>query len=241
MQRILSSAQTETFHHDLFVEDQIRHFIELAGEGGPKSVTDVGGGRGFFARRLSQVTGHRVRVVDRDEASVDACRNAGVEAARGDALDAAIAGPADVVTFNLILHHLVGSSERTTREMQGKALALWVPHASAVFVNEYIYESWITGFSARLIYEITKSRVLSWVGRAASVLAPTLRANTFGVGVRFRDHRDWLQLFDAAGFEIVATRLGAEEDISLPRRLLLIRKIRRDSFLLAPRTPALTK
>jgi SAM-dependent methyltransferase len=238
MQRILSGDQVEAFYHDKFVEDQTRHFISLLGTSGTLSVTDVGGGCGFFAKRLGYLAGHRVRVLDTDEASLEACRKAGVEAARGDALDPSIAGPAEVVAFNLILHHLVGASGRETRELQRRALALWGAHAGAVFVNEYIYESWLGGFSAWLIFQVTRSRLLSWIGRALSALAPSLRANTFGVGVRFRPHGEWLRLFREAGYEVVSAVLGRDEPVSLPRRLLMIRKIRRDSFLLKPRAAA---
>lgn len=235
MQRVLSDAQVEAFYHDAFVEDQARHFISLVDAGGPKAVTDVGGGCGYFAKRLSHLTGHRVKVVDMDEASVEACRKGGVEAARGDALDPRIAAPTDVATFNLILHHLVAGSERATLELQRRALLLWAPHARSVFVNEYIYESCLGNLSGWLIFQITKSRLLSWIGRAVSAVLPSLKANTFGVGVRFRSHREWRKVFASAGFDVVSTVLGEEETVSLPRRFLLIRGIRRDSFLLRAR------
>ncbi len=235
-QRILSNAQVEAFYHDHFVEAQTTHFIALVEGRAPKAVTDVGGGCGYFAKRLAHLTGHKVKVLDMDEASVEACRKAGVEAVRGDALDPHVAEPADVVTFNLILHHLVGASEAATVDLQKRALALWASKARTIFVNEYIYESFLGTFSAWLIYQITKSRLLSWIGRAVSVFVPSLKANTFGVGVRFRAHREWLKVFEAAGYDVAASKRGEEEPVSLPRRLLLIRNIRRDSFLLKPRS-----
>jgi hypothetical protein len=56
--------------------------------------------------------------------------------------------------------------------------------------------------------------------------------NTFGVGVRFRSHDEWLEIFTALGLEVLGTVRGAEEVVSLPRRMLLIKSCRRDSFLL---------
>lgn len=239
IQKRLSSEQIEAFHHDEFVEDQARHFIELAADGmvGDKVVIDVGGGCGFFAKRLTQLLHCRARVIDMDTASVEACRRAGIEAVCGDALNPPITGDESVVTFNLILHHLVGTSEQATVELQRRALVAWRPHARAVFVNEYIYESYLRNLSGWLIFQITKSRILSIVGRFVATFVPALRANTFGVGVRFRAHEEWRRLFAASGYLVRSTSVGEEEYISLPLRLLFIRQIRRDSFLLVPCLP----
>jgi hypothetical protein len=235
VQNKLSNEQVEAFYHDHFVEAQAGDFVRLLGamEGG--KVVDVGGGCGFFARRLGELTGRRVRVLDTDAASVESCRKAGIEAEVGDALAPRIAGDEDVAAFNLILHHLVGRSEAATRDLQRRALAAWRPKVRAVFVNEYIYESYFGGFSSWLIYRITKSRILSWIGRAVSTFVPSLRANTFGVGVRFRDRRQWRAIFEEAGYEVVASLVGPDEVVSWPRRLLLIKRIGRDSFILKPR------
>lgn len=237
MQKALSNGQLEAFRHDEFVEDQIRHFILLVGvdADGGKVVTDIGGGCGFFAKRLSDLTGHKVRVIELDAPSVEMCRRGGVEALRGDALDPPMAGDEEVVSFNLILHHLVGPSEQVTLDLQRKALAIWRAHSPAVFVNEYIYESYVGNLSGWLIYQITKSRILSYIGRVVSIVIPSLKANTFGVGVRFRAHQEWVRVFESAGYDVKSSAFGDEEDIALPLRLLLIRRIRRDSFLLQPR------
>ena len=70
--------------------------------------------------------------------------------------------------------------------------------------------------------------------RFIAKLSPSLKANTFGVGVRFRSHKEWCKLFESLGFKVVGTKIGEEEFVSLPRRLLLIKNCRRDSFLLEP-------
>ena len=101
-----------------------------------------------------------------------------------------------------------------------------------IFINEYIYESMILDLSGRLIYEITKSQVLSFLGKMVSYVVPSLRANTFGVGVRFRSNKGWTDIFDSMGFKVVNFIKGAPEPVSFARRLLLIRECRRDSFLL---------
>jgi SAM-dependent methyltransferase len=236
-QKTLSNEQLETFYHDAFVEDQTRHFIALVGVGVHESklVTDVGGGCGFFAKRLAYLTGRKVKVIDTDTASIETCRRNGVDAAYGDALNPDAMGGEGIITLNLILHHLVGSSEQITFELQRKALAAWRRHAQAVFVNEYIYESYLGNLSGWLIFQITKSRFLSGIGRVVSSVVPAFRANTFGVGVRFRAHEEWVRLFASAGFDVKRRLVGEEEHVSLPLRLLLIKHIRRDSFLLEPR------
>lgn len=237
MQRVLSTEQLEAFYHDEFVEDQAQDFVALLGDRplAAKVVVDIGGGCGFFARRVGALTGCKVRVMEMDEASLDACRRIGVEAVRGDALNPPVTGDEEVVAFNLILHHLVGGAERITADLQRQAVARWALHVRAVFVNEYIYESFVGNLSGTLIFQITKSRILSWLGRVVSTVVPALRANTFGVGVRFRAHEEWKRLFLAAGYDVKASVVGKPEHVALPLRLLLIKEIRRDSFLLQPR------
>lgn len=234
-QKTLSAEQVEAFYHDEFVTDQVRHFLELFGRSAEKSrVVDMGGGCGFFARRLAQLTDHRIKVVDMDPASVKACRVADIDATEGDAVEPSISGDEEIVTFNLILHHLVARTERDTLALQKRALAAWLPQAKAVFVNEYIYESYVSHMSGWLIFQITKSAVLSAIGRAVSRLVPSLKANTFGVGVRFRAHDEWRGVFESVGFKVKAHVVGSDEPVSLARRVLLIKTIRRDSFLLVP-------
>ena len=236
MQMILSGEQIEAFYHDQFVEDQARHFVSLFGTHSDlRNVTDMGGGCGFFAKRLENQAAYKVKVVDMDMASVQACRDSGIDATQGDALNPSISGDENIVSFNLILHHLVAQSDRATLALQTEALAVWQPHVQSVFVNEYIYESYFGNLSGWLIFRITKSPVLSWFGRIVATVVPSLKANTFGVGVRFRANQEWKRVFESAGYVVKSSVVGEDEHVSLPRRLLLIKHIRRDSFMLEPR------
>lgn len=236
-QATLSGEQLKAFYHEGFVEEQVRDFRSLVGSSNASGgqVVDVGGGCGFFARRLAEVTGRKVKVIDADAVAIQSCRDARVDATLGDALDPPFVGHGNIVTFNLILHHLIGSSESITRELQIRALAAWRPVSSLVFVNEYIYESFLGNFSGWAIFRITGNQLLSWIGSKVGKVIPALRANTFGVGVRFRAHEEWCRLFSDAGYSVEAYSLGRDEDVPLPLRLLLIKAIRRDSFLLSPR------
>lgn len=233
----LAPEQIEAFYHDHFVEAQVGDFISLVRKAEVECdhVTDIGGGVGHFAAALQREAGVRVEVVDTDPVSVEACETRGVSAKCGDALNPSFSGHEDVVTFNLILHHLIGSSESETLTIQKRALSVWRGKASAVFVNEYIYDSYVGTFSGQLIYAITSNRFLSVLGQWVSRIIPSLKANTFGVGVRFRAEKEWTDIFRSLGYTVTSATRGPEEEVSLARRLLLIKSCRRDSFLLVER------
>ena len=234
-QRTLAPERVAEFHHDEFVTDQVADFTELV----PSTcrngvVVDIGGGVGHFAQGIKDKLDCQVRVIDMDEESVAQCQARGIPAQSGDALSQPISGDESCVCFNLILHHLVGQDELTTRSLQIRALKRWHDSKAKVFVNEYIYESYIRHFSGRLIYEITSNRLLSAIGSGIAKIIPAFRANTFGVGVRFRSNDEWRELFAEAGYEVEDARLGIDEPIRLPLRLMLIKAIRRDSYFLHP-------
>lgn len=236
MQIALRADQVEAFYHDVFVTSQLEHFQALVSKAGNPigTVVDVGGGQGYFAEALQERLDLSVQVLDSDSRSIAACHERGISAVQGDALRPEISNNPDMVSFNLILHHLVGSSERETLAMQSAAVSVWRERAGAVFVNEYIYDSYIPEASGKLIYWITRSRIFSAIGRWVSAVVPSLRANTFGVGVRFREYAEWVRIFEGLGYRVAGTVKGPEENVSLARRMLLIRSCRRDSFLLVP-------
>lgn len=235
MQVKLNVDQIEAFYHDEFVASQVKNFYTLLGHNRVNNdfIVDVGGGVGFFSSALrSSNPNTKIRVIDTDAKSIELAQGKGLEALQGDALQPPIMGDEEIVCFNLILHHLVASSEKGTFELQSKALLAWKDHVKWVFIDEYIYDSYVGNLSGRLIYFITRSNLLSRIGRIVSQFIPSLNANTFGVGVRFRSQQEWCDLFTKLGFEVVDTIRGTEEHVSLPRRLLLIQSCRRDSFLL---------
>jgi hypothetical protein len=235
-QKTLSHGQIEEFYHDNFVEEQWRDFDQLVAEGPEGVVVDIGGGCGFFARAVSSRSGRSVRVIDSDPVSIAKCAENGVPGIIGDALRPREQGDEGVICFNLMLHHLVGADENATRALQLQALRAWHGEGRRIFVNEYIYESFVGNASGRLIFAITSSAFLSRVGRIAARFVKSLEANTFGIGVRFRAHDEWKDLFAEAGYRVADCRIGRPEDVALPLRGLLIKDIRRDSFLLEPAT-----
>jgi hypothetical protein len=170
-----------------------------------------------------------------DPVSIEICRTRGLDSEQGDALAPKIRGDESVASFNLVLYHLVTKSAAGTRALQIGARSAWRAADVKLFVNEYIYEGFASGSSGWLIYQITSNRLLSFLGAPAARIIPAFKANTFGVRVHFRSNREWVSLFEAAGFQVSDSRMGEPERVALPLRLLLIKEIRRDSFLLVPR------
>jgi hypothetical protein len=234
-QKILAAEQSQAFYHDEFVTDQVADYAKLVSEDARQGVLlDMGGGCGFFAQAVRETLGQSVRVLDADPESVARCGQIGIPATLGDALKPDDAPDVSLVSFNLMLHHLVGRDAQATRALQSAALACWRGKPVKLFVNEYIYQSMLGHVSGLLIFLITSSRILSAIGTMIARIIPAFRANTFGVGVRFRAHEEWVDLFRQAGFRVVGTTIGQSEPVALPLRLLLIKTIRRDSFLLEP-------
>ncbi len=234
-QTVLKREQLDAFDFDGFVESQnlalrtllSAHQVALAPQ---NYIVDIGGGCGYFARQISDLH-PRIKVYETDLKSIETCRANGIEAHLNDATHPRIEGNERLICLNLILHHLIGNGEAATRQLQQAAIKHW--KNQYLFVHEYCYESFFGGeLSGRLIYLITSSRLLSLVGKLVSKFIPSLRANTFGVGVRFRSSPEWIKFFKQSGFKTLGVVHGESEDISLARRLLLIKSIRRDSFLI---------
>lgn len=240
-QRKLEQHQIATFYVDCFAKSQVDHFKRITDPlnvPDDSIVVDVGGGIGHFANELVSRSALRVRVVDSDKTSVDACRqlrDRRIQATVGDALSPEIIGDEYVACFNLILHHLIGNSDAETRNLQKRALSVWMGNCKYIFVHEYIYESLIMDLSGRLIFEITRNRFLSGIGRMIGKVVRSFNANTFGVGVRFRSQNGWCGLFEECGLDVIRKIDGERERVAIPLRALLIRQIRRDSFLLSMR------
>ena len=232
----LMQSQIDAFYLNCFNESQVMDFIKLTNNNrNYNCIVDVGGGVGYFAQNLNGKLGSLVRVIDSDAYSIEQVKrleNKNIEGIIGDALNPEIKGDESIICFNLILHHLIGSNEAETRMLQKQALLAWRNTQVQIFINEYIYESFLGNLSGRLIYEITSNRFLSTVGAFIGNIIPSLKANTFGVGVRFRASKEWIKLFEECGFKVVSISYGKVEYTSIPLRFLLIKQVRRESFLL---------
>jgi SAM-dependent methyltransferase len=244
-QRILPQSAIDAFDTPEGMAEQLQHFKSLLGFN-PRSVfslLDVGGGTGFFASAIQTKFPYaEITILDLNEQSVMKGKQLGLNAIHGSILDppAEVRGRKfDVVSFNLIFHHIIGGDESSTFDLQSRALTQvrgLLANQGQMFVHEICYEGRLfPDLSARLIYEITASRCLSKVLRLVGRAIPALRANTAGIGVRFRPTRGWMALANRSGLEVVNACQGEPEGHSWLRRiLLLIREVRRQSLLLRP-------
>ena len=237
MQKKLKEKQIESFYKYWGDETQCNHFLYLL----PKStlgtdnvIVDIGGGVGFFADSVRKLIDAEIRVLDADPIAIKTCLDKGINAYLDNALKPTYHGDEDVVCFNLILHHLIGDDECSTLNLQIQAIKVWSDHCKFIFVNEYSYDSYIKNLSGRLIYLITSNKLLSIIASFISRFVPSLRANTFGVGVRFRGGDEWVKLFEQSGFRVISKVKGEQKDIPFPRRLLFVKNFSQDSWLLEP-------
>ena len=232
----LSPEQVSEFFHDEFVQDQTRHFTMLVQDF--NRLSDLGGGVGHFAKAISEIYHKPVQVIDLDNESLRLAKENGLEVFYDDIIQTRHADKSDIVSLNLVLHHLVGGSQKKTDSLQVAALsnqANGKMEESKLFINEYVYESYISDeFASWAIFSITSSSFLSTVARQIGRFVPSLKANTLGVGVRFHSLRGWIQLFERAGWKVERHIEGQPEMISVPRRLsFALKSCRRDSFILS--------
>lgn len=244
-QRLLPERAHEAFDTAEGMAEQLQHFKSLLGYNHQSvfSLLDVGGGAGFFARAVQIEFPHaEVTILDLDEQSVMKGTKLGLNAIHGSIIDPPTEVREklfDVISFNLILHHIIGDDEPSTQDLQRRALKQvrdLLANDGLIFVHEICYEGRLfPDLSARLIYHMTANRYLSQAVRLAGKAIPALKANTAGVGVRFRPASGWILLADMSGLDIVNACQGGQEGHSwLRTTLLLIREVRRQSWLICP-------
>jgi 2-polyprenyl-3-methyl-5-hydroxy-6-metoxy-1,4-benzoquinol methylase len=126
----LNDDQISAFFNTEFEQDQLNHFESLFENIDFQGViVDVGAGVGNFARLLTNKRKNKVRVLDIDPRSIEIAKGVGdnrIEAVVADAINPIILGDESVVTINLILHHLIGLTEATTRDLQESDLRVWL-------------------------------------------------------------------------------------------------------------------
>ncbi len=236
MQMTLSAESLAEFYHDDFAQEQVDDLGALAGRSMlDATIVDLGGGVGHFSELLR--TQHRAdaSVLDMDGESVRRCLLRGVPALIGDAITTRAADGNDFAAFNMILHHLVAPGFRATEELQTAALANLAIRGGPkrVFVSEFVYEGYVLNWPAALIFAVTSSKALSTAASSVARFIPSLRANTFGVGVRFRAAPDWARMFARSGWRVSAHRTHPSGPIGVAKLVALgLRSWRRDSFLL---------
>lgn len=242
-QRVLPKSAIDEFDTPEGVAEQIQHFKNLLGIDPSVvfSILDVGGGTGFFVSALkSEFRNVDATILDLDQASVTKSVRKGLNSIHGSI----VAPPRDlmsrrfdVISFNLVLHHIIAETDSSTVALQQQALRqarVLLKDGGRIFVHEICFEGrFFADLSGLLIYRITSSHHLEKVLRFTGTIFSALKANTVGVGVRFRPLIGWEEIARSVGLEALNTCEGGPEGHSLLRKaLLLIKEVRRRSLLL---------
>ena len=184
---------------------------------------DIGGGAGHFATRVRTVYPEwSVCVSDISDLLLNVSNSKGLNVVKYSVLDDVpddFVGAFDVVSANLVLHHLIGSEDVQTSINVARAIAnIHKMVASnglvSVFEDNYL-GSLFHDLPGRLIYELTKRQEIAWLTRRLGA------ANTAGVGVRFRSARAWRELFEFSGFTVRSLAFGTDNGVGRVKKLLL--------------------
>jgi SAM-dependent methyltransferase len=150
------------------------------------------------------------------------------------ALGAALEGRRfDLITINVLLHHLVGGDAAATRRQLVGFLAdlpsLLAP-GGRVLVYEQCYEGWLPWVEpGGLIWAVTSLRH-PLIQKALFRLG----ANTAGVGVAFRSRAGWRGAFADAGLRLVDERTLHDDRLRVHKVLAFtIRRVGTHVFLLS--------
>jgi hypothetical protein len=199
---------------------------------------DIGGGAGHFATRVRAVyPGWSVHVLDISDILLNVARSKGIIITKGSVLDDVpdrFVGAFDVVSANLMLHHLIGVKDAQTTTNVARALSnmrkLVAPEGLvSVFEDNYlgyVFHDW----PGRLIYELTQRQGIAPQPRRFG-------ANTAGVGVRFRSARAWRGIFESDGFAVRSVNFDTDIDYGVGRVkkcLLNIKELNSCHFYLTP-------
>jgi glycosyltransferase involved in cell wall biosynthesis/SAM-dependent methyltransferase len=244
-QHELDDDQLAHFDYD-YVTPEVFSVIEgLIGPVRNQRCVDLGGGTGRFADRLLDAGARDVVVLDDSQLLLDrAAPRRGKHLVRASLFDADVVIPprsisagdlvgwADLVSINLVLHHLVHAARNVCDTNVVAALEIarrLLSPSGRLLVIENVYEGPMgSDAPGRIIHSLTSS------ARSAA-LARRAGANTAGVGVRFRSRTAWQRLFESAGFEVTTDAPG--DDLVLRdavRRGLALSSARNHLFVLRP-------
>jgi hypothetical protein len=205
----LKDDQLEAFDTE-YVHDQrwapIARCIDRDFADRPFTFLDIGGGNGIFADRvLAHYPNARGVVLDNAQMLLD--RNKPQERKRvvlGSAEDLATCCPGehfDLIFFNWVLHHLVdGSSFSNTRRYVDQALhgaKGLLASGGRISIFENMYNGLVLdGLPGWLVYQLTSAKAIAGLVRRGG-------ANTAGAGVCFRSRRQWEEVFNGCGLQIL--------------------------------------
>ena len=221
----LDDSQLEGFDWE-FIDNEKRmvifSMIKKDFPDGKFSFIDIGGGNGSFTDRvLQEFPESEGLIIDNSELLLN--RNApnsrkSIICDSVEKLDQLVDKKYDIVFFNLILHHLVGSDYSSTRAFQRKALSQAtkvLKENGKISIFENIYDGSIfDSLPSHMIFNLTSSKILK-------SLVSKLGANTAGVGVCFLSKANWLKEFNNVGLEAQAYSDHREFNINKIKKIIL--------------------
>ena len=228
-QRILKRKALDAFDTNEGVAEQIAHF-KLCYEYNRDSkftLLDIGGGGGYFISALQrEYPNMRATILDLDNLAIEKAASNGLNGIVGSVLNPPsqlTSQKFDVICFNLVLHHIIATKDSDTRKLQ--SLALFNARAissvgGSIFIHEICYEGrFFSGSSSAIIFHILTNALLSKMTLFISKYVPSLKANTLGVGVRYRAYDAWVKLIKLSGYNIAQECKSGKEGHSFVRRV----------------------
>lgn len=215
--RVLSDAQLSQFDRDLMEPHAKQVFFDFLHESGldarnPLRVLDVGGGNGLFADLLlAHLPQAHVTVLDNSDYLLNHNRpDSRKTLVLGSAVELERLLPTeafDLITFNWVLHHLVGRTRRQTMDaieqtLRGATHCLAAGGRVSVFENVLSGRLWHS-WPNRVIFAATRHH---W-----PLLTPLLRRkvfNTAGTGVFFMSDKMLRSFFAKTGLRVEHARVS---------------------------------
>ncbi|MGD9125911.1 MAG: class I SAM-dependent methyltransferase [Planctomycetia bacterium] len=207
--KYLPESQTQAFNVEYMKEDRwlwFKGMVEEHFRDTPIRVLDIGGGNGIFADKILNAFPHaEVVLLDCSENLLKKNtehprKHLVLESVEN--LQEVFAGEKfDVITLNLVLHHLVGMSYRESRKNVLNTLAMAqniLSDDGRIFVCENMYNGLVVdSFPSRCIYKLTSIR-----NPLVVKLFRRWGANTAGTGVCFQSRKMWHRVMRQVGLKV---------------------------------------
>jgi hypothetical protein len=235
----LEDSQLETFDAE-YISDNcweiVKEQIEKDFPDDDFTFLDIGGGNGKFADRLlANYPKCRGTVLDNSELLLNrnTCNHRKKIIFNSVENLSSLNEKYDIVSFNWLLHHLVGNSYAQSRQNIDKTLQKAISlltERGRISIFENMYNGLIfDGLPSYLIYNLTSLKSIS-------AFTSRMGANTAGVGVCFLSKNQWVSTFERNNLQTLNDS-DAENlfTISLTRRIFLhMDKVHKGHFWLTP-------
>ncbi|BAZ10908.1 hypothetical protein NIES4071_27320 [Calothrix sp. NIES-4071] len=204
--KTLDNSQLETFNTE-YINDKrweiIQENIDRDFSNGKFRFLDIGGGNGLFADKLlSNYPSSEGTVLDNSELLINKNKFNSKKALICDSVESLslLKEKYDIIFFNWLLHHLVGSSYAESKSNILSALNSAIPLLSEhgrISIYENMYDGLILdGLPSALVYNLTSNSAIAGITKK-------MGANTAGVGVCFLSKNQWISTLNKTDLELI--------------------------------------